>query len=44
MHPTLVFLWFVVEVAALFPLTLVALLERILVGALERRRDHVRTV
>jgi len=44
MHPTLVFLWFVVEVAALFLLTLVALLERILVGALERRRDHERTV
>ena len=48
MHPTLVFLWFVAEVAALFVVTLVALLERLLerllVAALEPGRDSALTV
>ena len=44
MHPTLVFLWFVAQVAALVLLTMVALLERLLVAALERRRDSELTV
>jgi hypothetical protein len=44
MHPTLVFLWFVAQVAALVLVTMVALLERLLVAALERRRDSALTV
>jgi hypothetical protein len=44
MHPTLVFLWFVAEVAALFVVTVVALLERLLVAALEPGRDSALTV
>ena len=44
MHPTLVFLWFVAEVGALFVVTVVALLERLLVAALERRRAGALTV
>ena len=44
MHPTLAFLWFVAQVAALVLFTMVALLERILVAALERRRDSALTV
>ena len=39
MHPTLVLLWLAVEGAAVFLVTLLALLERILVGALGRRQD-----
>jgi hypothetical protein len=44
MHPTLLFAWFVVEVAALFLFTMVALLERIFVVALELREDNELTV
>jgi hypothetical protein len=44
MHPTLFFLWFMVEVAALFLFTMVALLERIFVVALELREDNELTV
>lgn len=40
MHPTLLFLWFAVEVAALFLVTLVALLERIVPVSLELRGNH----
>jgi hypothetical protein len=44
LHPTLVFLWCVVEVAALFLFTMVALLERIFVVALELSEDSELTV
>jgi len=44
MHPTLVFLWFVAEVAALFLFTMVAVLERIFVAASELRQDSELTV
>jgi hypothetical protein len=44
MHPTLFFLWFMAEVAALFLFTMVALLERIFVVALELREDNELTV
>lgn len=44
MHPTLVFCWFAVEVAALFLFTVVALLERIFAAALELREDTELTV
>jgi hypothetical protein len=44
MHPTLVLLWFVLEVAALFLFAMVALLEQILVDALELRQDDELTV
>ena len=44
MHPTLVVLWFAVEVAALFLYTVVALLERVLTAALELRVDTELTV
>jgi hypothetical protein len=44
MHPTLVFLWFVAQVAALVLVTMGALLERLLVAALERRRGSALTV
>jgi hypothetical protein len=43
-HPTLVFLWCVVEVAALFLFTMVALLERIFVAALALSEDSELTV
>lgn len=39
MHPTLVLLWLAVELPAVFLVTLLALIERILVGALGRRQD-----
>jgi hypothetical protein len=42
LHPTLVFIWFVAQVAALFLCTLVALIERLLVAALRRRQDDER--
>lgn len=44
MHPTLVFLWFMVEVAALFLFTVVAVLERIFADALALRQDNELTV
>lgn len=44
MHPTLLFSWFAVEVAALFLFTLVALLERIFSVAMELRVDQELTV
>lgn len=44
MHPTLLFAWFLLEAAALFLFTMVALLERIFVVALELRRDNELTV
>jgi hypothetical protein len=44
MHPTLLFGWFAVEVAALFLFTLVALLERIFSVAPELRSDRELTV
>ena len=44
MHPTLLFGWFMVEVAALFLFTVVALLERIFTDALALRVDHELTV
>ena len=39
MHPTLALLWVGAEVAAVFLVTLVALLERLLVDALGQRQD-----
>ncbi|HEY3548966.1 MAG TPA: DUF2975 domain-containing protein [Propionicimonas sp.] len=44
MHPTLMFGWFAVEVAALFLLTVTALLERIFAAALALREDTELTV
>jgi hypothetical protein len=44
MHPTILFAWLVLEVAALFLFTMVALLERIFVVALELREDNELTV
>lgn len=44
MHPTLLFFWFAVEVAALFLFALVALLERIFSVAREVRVDRDLTV
>lgn len=44
MHPTLLFLWFAVEVAALFLFTLVALLERIFSVSPGLRGNHQLTV
>jgi hypothetical protein len=44
MHPTIFFAWFVLEVAALFLFTMVALLTRIFVVALELREDNELTV
>lgn len=44
MHITLVFAWLVLEVAALFLFTMVALLERVFVAALELRQDNELTV
>ena len=44
LHPTLVFLWCVVESAALFVFTLVALLERVFAVALELSEDSELTV
>ena len=43
-HPTLIFLWCVVEVAALFLFTMVVLFERIFVVALELSEDSELTV
>jgi hypothetical protein len=40
MHPTVLFAWFVLEVAALFLFTMVSLLTRIFVVALELREDN----
>ncbi|MGF1618348.1 MAG: DUF2975 domain-containing protein [Acidimicrobiia bacterium] len=44
MHITLLFAWTVIEVAALFMLTVVALFERIFSVALELRQDNELTV
>lgn len=44
MHPSLLFAWFVLEVAALFLFTVVALFERIFRVALELREDNELTV
>lgn len=44
MHPTLLFLWFALEVSALFGFVVVSLLEGIFTAALEMREDHELTV
>ena len=44
MHPTLLFAWIVLEIAALFLFTVVALFERIFGVALELREDNELTV
>lgn len=44
MHPTLLFEWFALEIAALFLFTMLALLERLFTAALELRQDNELTV
>lgn len=44
MHASLLFTWFGLEVAALFVFTMVSLLERVFVAALELRQDNELTV